>query len=85
MSEYILTLRKKIASLQGDSFDSKMNVDDYHRLINIQKVVKIWKYDSIIISLDIIILFPVLFPASSCNDRLVFSCYTNIPIYDHGH
>lgn len=39
MYEYIYTLRKKIASLQGDSFDPKMSVEDYQRLINIQKVL----------------------------------------------
>lgn len=39
MYEYVHTLRKKIASLQGDSFDPKMNVEDYQRLINIQKVL----------------------------------------------
>ena len=38
MLEYVHNLRKKISSLQGDGFDSKMSVDDYHRLINIQKV-----------------------------------------------
>jgi hypothetical protein len=38
MLGYIHTLRKKIATLQGDGFDPKMSVADYHRLINIQKV-----------------------------------------------
>jgi len=38
MYEYIYTLRKKISSLQGDSFDPKMSVEDYQRLINIQKL-----------------------------------------------
>lgn len=38
MHEYVYNLRKKISSLQGDYFDSKMTVEDYHRLINIQKV-----------------------------------------------
>lgn len=33
-----MALRKKISSLQGDGFDPKMTVNDYKRLISIQKV-----------------------------------------------